>query len=287
MFGRRRGLSRSDIEDALSDHAEEIPEEKTADIWEELDRRKEYCGEGYPFECGIGRMTRRGKWIDFVPYAFQLSIACARHYSVWTDGPVRTDTEEVYPERVFGHAVVLALESYLDGRAIRFDSPRSLPVPGPYDEAVGFVAREICEDLGRVPSYRDDPKDEHLDVVAWVPFSDSRAGKLIVLAQCATGSRWMDKITELDVHAWAKYVDWPRDPLKAFAIPFVVPEADDDSDMWRYVSVHAGILLDRLRLTSCLTRRSRQGGTYSPVAEVDEQMSHVVPALVSRLPELA
>ncbi len=287
LFGRKGGLSRSDIEDALGEETDEQPDETTADIWEEIDRRSDYCGEGYPFESGLERVKRRGPWATYLPYSFLLAVSCARHYRFWTEDAPDEQVEGIYPERVFGHAVSAALENYLNGCALRFDSPREPPIPSPYDEAVGYVAGQIDEELGKVPSYRDDPKDEHLDVIGWIPFADRRPGKLVVLVQCATGIRWAEKLTELDAHAWSKYIDWPRDPLKAFALPFVIPEADSDPDLWMYSSVHAGILLDRLRLTACLTRSSERGGRYAPGAGVRDLMRVATESLVRRLPESA
>jgi hypothetical protein len=284
LFGRRGGVSKSDIEDALGEQTEEQPEEIAADVWEEIDRRSSLCGEGYPVDSGLARVRRRGPWTDFLPYTFLLSISCARHYRLWIeDRPARL-LDGVYPERVFGHAVAIALEGYLDGCALRFDSPREPPVPSAYDEAVGFVAGRIDEEIGKVPTYREDPKDEHLDVIGWIPFSDRRPGKLIVLVQCATGTRWEDKLTELDTHAWSKYIDWPRDPLKAFALPFVIPEGDGDPDLWMYSSVHGGIILDRLRLTSCLGRASSRGGRFSQTTMVAESMRATTEALAKQLP---
>jgi hypothetical protein len=88
--------------------------------------------------------------------------------------------------------------------------------------------------------------DDKLDAVAWVPFTDSLPGQLIVFGQCKTGSNWGGLVDQLQPENFVK--KWMREPVLVNPIrAFCVSEAVDRS-RWKGICVSAGILLDRCRM---------------------------------------
>ena len=88
--------------------------------------------------------------------------------------------------------------------------------------------------------------DGKLDVVAWKPFSDALPGKLILFAQCKTGTSWRHDVTQLRPDAfWSKWIEEPYGvaPVRAF----VVSEAESRGRFPETV-LDAGLLFDRCRI---------------------------------------
>lgn len=93
-------------------------------------------------------------------------------------------------------------------------------------------------------------RDAHVDVVAWIPFSDNKDSQLIALGQCKTGTSWEGMIGELD----------PKDFFCCFTtIPpyadviktFFLTESFGDYK-WEERCRKAGILFDRTRIMEFL-----------------------------------
>jgi hypothetical protein len=97
-------------------------------------------------------------------------------------------------------------------------------------------------------------KDDGADIIAWTAFEDGRAGKPILMIQCATGENYIGKAGELRgrYKEWCDYIDWAVDPLLGFAIPFVCVK----SRQWRMLSNRGGVVLDRIRITSAVGNRT-------------------------------
>lgn len=94
--------------------------------------------------------------------------------------------------------------------------------------------------------------DAGLDVVAWKPFADNRAGKLIVFAQCKTGTSWHNQIGELNPEAflltWTRERVFHANPLRAFIVAEAV-----NPDRWEELTGKAtkpifGLFFDRCRI---------------------------------------
>nr|MBP7966886.1 hypothetical protein [Candidatus Woesebacteria bacterium] len=86
-------------------------------------------------------------------------------------------------------------------------------------------------------------KDRGLDVVTWKNFEDKRNNHLIIFLQCASGRNWHSKITDLEMTAWNNYITWGSQPIKGFAIPYII-----EQDKFLEVSFSAGLILDRIRI---------------------------------------
>src|SRR5579875_440743 len=68
----------------------------------------------------------------------------------------------------------------------------------------------------------------------------------MVLGQCAIGTDWADKRTELSLDLWRRHIDWYSSPIKIFAVPF----HHEAEGSWRETATTAGIIFDRLRIAS-------------------------------------
>lgn len=93
-------------------------------------------------------------------------------------------------------------------------------------------------------------KDAGVDVVAWRRFADDRRGFPVLLAQCTVQLAWQDKISDVKLELWMKWIDFDTvPPQKALVIPFAV---NRDDPRWDDRTVSAGIIVDRLRLLELL-----------------------------------
>jgi hypothetical protein len=110
----------------------------------------------------------------------------------------------------------------------------------------------LCELVDEGATYRrldvgkEEAKDGKLDVVGLIPFSDKQPGKLIVFAQCKTGTSWRDQITQLQPEAFCKkwMTEIPRViPIRALCLCELVNKGE-----WNHLSIDAGILFDRCRI---------------------------------------
>jgi hypothetical protein len=123
----------------------------------------------------------------------------------------------------------------------------------------GFMAalNELCLKMGEGGGARTRPtssnqKDAKLDLVVWIPMPDGQVGKLVAFGQCATGSNWRAKVSELQSGPWCQ--KWllnhpPVTPLRMFFLPQSVPHTS-----WEEHSHDAGIIFDRCRIASHASR---------------------------------
>jgi hypothetical protein len=123
----------------------------------------------------------------------------------------------------------------------------------------------VEDELGRTPlnSY----SDGGVDVVVWWRFADGRAGSPVLLGQCTVQLEWSDKVSDIDVELWGKWIDFDTvPPQTALVIPFAVNRA---SAQWNDRTVTAGVIIDRLRMLELLNELDEE----SLRAMVDEATS--------------
>jgi hypothetical protein len=93
-------------------------------------------------------------------------------------------------------------------------------------------------------------KDAGVDVVVWRRFADGRRGFPALLAQCTVQLAWQDKVSDVKIELWMKWIDFDTvPPQKALVIPFAVNREDP---RWDDRTVSAGIIVDRLRTLELL-----------------------------------
>jgi hypothetical protein len=214
----------------------------------EISDRIKSCGEpSYPFEVDAENIRASGSSLSSV-YAFLLLLS---KYGPGA-GINKNDGAKLF-EEISSHA----LKSFLGGdeaitSSMVFGFPRRITCDGFAD-----ALDRVCGHLEEGEGHKDRPttenqKDAKLDLLAWKSFNDKRKGRLIVFGQCAAGTDWKDKRTELPpTEAWCGF--WMKDrpavlPLRAFFVPFRVSEKD-----WFHTCVFGGLLFDRCRITSHTT----------------------------------
>lgn len=217
---------------------EEI-EKKIQEVFHELDLRKTAAGEAYPFDFPRPSLLERtSEWSDFPAYVFCLLLS-------WTG---EMGSGHGSPAVLFEELSCTAAQKYLNGKAIRFGSPRN-SLPSSFPDAVN----KLCELIGEGRSYRDQPhrgaKDQKLDVVAWADFPDTLPSKLLLFGQCATGRILPDKLRELRPNAfWKQWIyDYPISPLINSVF---IPHRIDVNQDWDHITrgLDGSILFDRCRI---------------------------------------
>lgn len=244
----RAGQERSADVEAEVDHDGHHAEAIADDAFMELERRSEFADEGYPFRLE-GDSVELKSGIDPVlsSYVFLLLLS-------WC-GPNQDGTPRRHPERLFEALCAKAVALYLGGpdnaKGYRFGWPRA-DENRSFVDALGNIIGELSE--GGQVRRRDQsrvPKDDQLDVIAWIPFPDKRPGQLIAFGQCATGANWEAKLSELpDTAAWCTY--WMTDPplvppIRTFFVPHCI-----ERDHWDWVTTRTGIIFERCRISSQL-----------------------------------
>ncbi len=160
---------------------------------------------------------------------------------------------------LFEHVTALALRGLgLDG-VLRLGHPRDGGLPTSLDQAVDvYCLQSRTRKHTPLPST---DKDLGLDVAAWRTFKCDRGYWMHVLAQCATGYDWSDKLHDLDIPQWESHVTWSPAPLRALSIPFFAP-----TQRLERHGRKAGLILDRPRLMELLDSPGARGaGVYSGI----------------------
>lgn len=213
-------------------------------VMNELGRRSNACGQGYPFKLELagsvlrhdpGALEARSDAYRYLLLATRLNMKRhSRHASL--DGT-----------HLLEELAAQVLRCYL-GRDRACSVVFGTAVKGDFAKKV----TRLCRDLGEGGQFKNpdtarvDENDGGLDTVSWVPFSDKSRGQLIVFGQCKTGTSWPDHTLKLRPETFTRL--WMSDPplfppLRAFCIA----EAADQGH-WRKYSISAGLFFDRCRL---------------------------------------
>ena len=93
-------------------------------------------------------------------------------------------------------------------------------------------------------------KDGHLDIIAWIPFSDRKDGQMIALGQCKTGTNWEGMLTELDPDSFFSLYTTQTPYSKPIKLFFVTESFGNYK--WQERCSRGGILFDRTRIMEFL-----------------------------------
>jgi hypothetical protein len=209
---------------------DEDPAARATEVWAELVRRSELCSQAWPLRISRSGLISRPGHPNALLHYFLCSLSLGTEVSF-------------AGRRLFEHCVTDVIRALSANNGLRTGSPRSNGLPSALDDAVDLYVR-LSSEQKRAPLLQTD-KDYGLDVVTWRFFADRRGGFLQFIGQCATGKDWYEegKLTELQVRAWEDHVAWAVEPVRFFAVPFVIPPQH-----WWRAARKAGLLLDRPRL---------------------------------------
>jgi hypothetical protein len=232
-----------------NDHSDGVQEEEEIDIaveaaYEEMEKRSEACGDGYPFEIGNhGHTLRaRGEMRNSKRIIYKYSLLSTRLNM--RDDRVHANIDGTL---LFEELASEVARNYLGDRAKNF-------VFGTAAERQNFAAKinALCGRMGEGSGFvnrNEAPpreRDGKLDIVVWTPFTDGLPGKLIAFGQCKTGTNYKDTLTHLQPDSFCK--KWLQSPLVFTPIRmFFISEALRRS-RWHNDSVDAGLLFDRCRI---------------------------------------
>lgn len=233
------------------DDEDDINADALDEVMIEIDRRSKSCVGGYPFTLDLKGTVLRHDLNDAsaraVVYRYLLLSTRLNMTSDKMQGGIDGTAllEEV------SAAVLRCYLGYDRAQAVVFGT------------AIGGTFRNkvdaLCCAVGEGGSFEAlDPgpvsaNDDRLDSVAWIPFSDMRAGKLVIFCQCKTGSSWKEHTTQLQPDAfikrWMKHRTFLLVPLRAFCVSEAI-----NPNNWNGLVSYAGLLFDRLRLVDFLDR---------------------------------
>ena len=224
--------------------SQDLIDEMLDQVMHEIEARADACRAGYPFvQNRNGTVLRsdqtklrglRGRVYCYLLLSTRLNMERDRVFAN-IDG---THLLEQLTEAV--------LRSYLgDGAcAVVFGTAERTT----FVERVDNLCRALAEGGGyanRAGGIRR-TRDGKLDVVAWKAFADGLPGKLILFAQCKTGTSWRRDVAQLQPGAFCD--KWIQIPFGVLPVrTFVVSEAEDRARL-RETAVDAGLLFDRCRI---------------------------------------
>lgn len=236
-----------------NDYSSGVPEEdeipkNIQNAFIEIERRTEACGAAYPFALNIHGDTlcepRSTNGRSGAIYRFLLLVTRLNMGS----GPTSDRTHAgIDATRLFEEISAEVSKEYFGQRAESM-------VFGTHSITSAFSQRvdELCERLGEGDGFQThiagqvSARDGKLDVVAWKPFSDRLAGKLIGFGQCKTGTSYKDTLTQLHPDSFCK--KWMRsspamNPIRMFFVAEALPR-----NRWYEFVSDAGLLFDRNRI---------------------------------------
>lgn len=256
LFGERKFLSDHLLERTLQDVAMKNAEKTLSRIRQQVRMREHKGREAYPVATRLAGLERTTSWSGTLAYSFQLLLACVSRYGAVP----HYGAEWLRSAKLFERLSASALAHYLGGEAVVIGAPRidDDQVPEGFSDCLDFLCGRLGEERGQKKVYTSHTKEDGVDVVAWAPFADRRAGQVVVLAQSAAGLNWKDKARDPKLDTWRQHINWLARPLGGFAFPFVCI----DDLTWRRLSYDCGgFILDRLRIASVLAATDAVPGT--------------------------
>lgn len=233
------------------DDEDDINADSLDEVMIEIDRRSRSCVGGYPFALDLKGTVLRHDPKDASERAVVYRYLLLSTRLNMTDDKVQANIDGT---GLLEEISATVLRCYLG-----YDRAQSVV----FGTAIGGTFRAkvdaLCSALGEGGCFEAlDPgpvkaNDDRLDSVAWIPFSDMRAGKLIIFCQCKTGSNWKEHTTQLQPDAFIKRWMKHRTFLVVPARAFCVSEATCPTH-WGGLASYAGLLFDRLRLVDFLDR---------------------------------
>ena len=210
----------------------------------EIERRIRLMGATYPFSL-------KGNFLLYKPsvsgyYEFCLSISLAQSV---------TKGDYVQLPRHFERTTAILIKAYMgnNSEALHTGWPRDEGCNPRFKNIMTLLFEKSGEWIWNPRSgLPEDPdpthvKDEGVDFVVWKNSLDDRLGHLFLLAQCACGNDWGDKLTELNLNRFEKWFNPSSyvSPIRSFITPFILSDGNLVDALEQ-----AGLVFDRVRLTA-------------------------------------
>lgn len=211
------------------------------DAWIELRRRQEILGKSSSFNVTRDRVVRKRAWQQVPAHSACLLMSFAIWNKVWAKQckPNYNIQGELF-EDIAKESIRLLFENWLVFKT-GWSSKKKLS----FTNMVNQISKILGETPGNSKRWtKGSEKDAELDILFYRSFNDGRAGLPVFLLQCASGENWKDKLHTPDLILWGKLIDFTMTPVRAFAIPFVIPS----DDFHFHCSKVDGPMLDRYRL---------------------------------------
>lgn len=272
----------------------EALEVKMEGILAEIELRLRLGPRVYAFTAAGDRILRR-EAAGASAYIFLLVISAA-------DAPFRAERRAHEVEAAFDGLALEALRRYLGRGSVgvrfarnahRADDNSSRPAK--FRDAVDWLRGQLRmgrghqqpEDEERSEHWEDEPNAGHpplnsysdggVDVVAWWRFKDERPGAPVLLGQCTVQLEWAEKVADIKLELWKKWVDFETvPPQTALVLPFAVSRT---SSQWANRTITAGVILDRLRLMELLDELSDEELSQIPDEETQAWIQNEISAL--------
>lgn len=271
LFGNESTLSKSTILEAL-DAAMGDGDSLSANIWLEITSRCDISPRGYPFRIFPTRIERANDWQQALCYSFLLLLS-SQSFIPSVAAEIAKGSK---PAKLFEAVTYYALRNYV-GNAVMIGFPRTGLSPTSFNKCLDYICSCIKEKrTERSPS--SNVKDENVDIIAWKDLDD-RSGKTVVFAQCASGKNWREKTREICFSVWRDYVEFPFEPAKAFAFPYI-----DNSNWRRTLQESEGFVLDRLRLSELILDSDISGLRTEISKWIEDKVKLLFPSEPSDLP---
>jgi len=218
---------------------------KVDDVFSEFDFRINSCNNAYPFSFdSSGKVLKVKTDIDLSTlYLYQFLLLATRLNMLNNkvhEGIDGTLLFEEISQQILSNYLGLRAESFLFGTSNHGKS---------FEEKINTLCTSLNEGNGfinRNEKSSGQIKDDSLDVVAWKPFSDNSAGKLIAFGQCKTGTTWQDTTAKLQPDSFCG--SWFKDsppvpPIRMFFVCEALLR-----NQWYTTVKKAGVLFDRCRI---------------------------------------
>jgi hypothetical protein len=280
LFRSDSNVSREDLKRELiraSRITDQRAEQRAADAFLELEDRVKVCGlrknavNSYPFVLNSTKTLLEIKY----PFRPTSNVACLYWFLLLISRMSMDSTSRVLksidPTKVFERLCADVLASFwavggshsgafIFGTAANKGGKSKAAKRKAAMHAFEKNIQQLCDHVGEGVGFKQGAAlpgagDGKLDVVSWRKFNDGRPGSLIGFAQCKTGVNWDEHLDELQPAKFSR--EFMRrqlivEPVKLYMVPSRI-----ESTQWDVHTDHAGILLDRCRIT-------QYGGTIRP-----------------------
>lgn len=232
-----------------NEYPDGVEEEDEADgdvemAYEEIERRQEACGHGYPFAIGVNGQTLQANQDANAKQVIYKYLLLATRLDMR-----KSTFAGIDGTRLFERLSAEVARGYFGKRA------ESL-VFGARAGSSNFETRinDLCRRLEEGGKYSNTaprgmrPQDDKLDVVVWKSFIDRFPGKLIGFGQCKTGTNWRNSISQLRPDAFIKNWIQPALPVTPVRMFFVSEALKMLKDERYYLATNGGLIFDRCRV---------------------------------------